>query len=479
MSAVPVATGVVDGPVDSVNEEVVEDAEEKVRQTEVTHSLTPKLLHTTRLLLGRSKSFYFSYEWDVTRSWARQTGEGSTVPLWKRVEQEVSPFGKNLGNRNLLMKCGQFFWNRHLQCPFIEAGLTGFVMPLMQGFVGQTILSVPRAPNERSKESKQKSENIAVLAEEPAPEPATEPEASSQENVTITIISRRSTYRAGLRYLRRGIDESGHTANTVETEQLVSTPQWARVFSYLQIRGSIPLFFSQSPYSLRPRPVLQLSDEANTAAMRTHFRQLQDRYAGETHVVNLVEMQGNEAVVGNRFRDLVAGLNSKGEGPRVGWTWFDFHAECRGMRFENVERLFSQIAPDLARISYSTFPSTSGDSRQLGVLRTNCMDCLDRTNVVQSFAARLALKQQLQSLDLGVPATEMAFNALWADNGDAVSQQYASTAALKGDFTRTRTRNLQGALTDLSLSANTRVVTVPSRKSMAAWEKKSAIRLEK
>lgn len=68
----------------------VEEEAEAVRNT-VTHSLTPKLLYTTRLLLAQSRSFYFSYDWDITRSWGAQVGEGSSsLPLWKRVDSEVS-----------------------------------------------------------------------------------------------------------------------------------------------------------------------------------------------------------------------------------------------------------------------------------------------------------------------------------------------------------------------------------------------------
>ena len=36
-----------------------------------------------------------------------------------------------------------------------------------------------------------------------------------------TIISRRSRYRAGLRYQRRGIDEDANVANFVETETIM------------------------------------------------------------------------------------------------------------------------------------------------------------------------------------------------------------------------------------------------------------------
>ena len=46
------------------------------------------------------------------------------------------------------------------------------------------------------------------------------------------------------------------------------------------------------------------------------------------------------------------------------------------------------------------------------------------------------------------------FSLLWADNGDAISQQYAGTSALKGDFTRTGERNLLHAMKDGMKSAN-------------------------
>ena len=35
-------------------------------------------------------------------------------------------------------------------------------------------------------------------------------------------------------------------------------------------------------------------------------------------------------------------------------------------------------------------------SVQQGIFRTNCIDCLDRTNVVQSMLARRSLQDQLQ-----------------------------------------------------------------------------------
>ena len=43
---------------------------------------------------------------------------------------------------------------------------------------------------------------------------------------------------------------------------------------------------------------------------------------------------------------------------------------------------------------------------------------------------------------------------MWANNGDLVSRQYAGTAALKGDFTRTGERKVTGLMKDGYYSAN-------------------------
>ena len=45
---------------------------------------------------------------------------------------------------------------------------------------------------------------------------------------------------------------------------------------------------------------------------------------------------------------------------------------------------------------FMTDPSESVVSVQQGVFRTNCIDCLDRTNVVQSMLAQRSLQEQLQ-----------------------------------------------------------------------------------
>lgn len=202
-----------------------------------------------------------------------------------------------------------------------------------------------------------------------------------------------------------------------------------------------------------------LSKAANGAALRQHFKSIRSLY-GHVHAVSLVEKTGPESVIGSAYHEHVGALNQDSvPADAVGFSWFDFHKICRGMRFENVSRLFAEIGEVLDGFGYSKIVDGSNGGtevqrRQGGILRTNCMDCLDRTNVVQSAAARRALAAQLATLNITLDASPSTdwFNILWADNGDAISKQYASSAALKGDFTRTNRRTLAGALTDFSFT---------------------------
>ena len=61
------------------------------------------------------------------------------------------------------------------------------------------------------------------------------------------------------------------------------------------------------------------------------------------------------------------------------------------------------------------------------------------------------------------------FLRLWANNGDALSRQYAGTNALKGDFTRTGERNLSGLMKD-GVNSASRYSGDPKYKSVLITE---------
>lgn len=386
------------------------------------------------------------------------------------------------------------------------------MLPVIQGFVGQRHFSIKPTnsqsnsvmidPDSTSSDIQLQSWHDDADSSASTSEPDAELKSSDSNEFLLTLISRRSVKRAGLRYLRRGVDDEGHTANSVETEQILSSANWGtstqelsfsthginsgkqqlpstmktrlwqltlhfadphralnRTYSFTQARGSIPLFFSQSPYSLKPQVNTWGTDETNARAFKQHFSHLSSRY-GSIYCASLVDKSGTEAKIGEAFERHARKLNENGgidgQGKGLGFEWFDFHSVCRGMRFENVSRLMASLQPFLKSTGWTEIANGQVEHMQSGVLRTNCMDCLDRTNVVQSACARTALEAQLAeggyNIDLQTDPSTSWFNTLWADNGDAISRQYAGTAALKGDYTRTRKRQITGALHDFTLT---------------------------
>ncbi|KAH8785021.1 SacI homology domain-containing protein [Diaporthe sp. PMI_573] len=416
-------------------------------------ALLPKLLRTTQILFGSSQSYFFSYDYDITRSLSRQreaTPQGDT-PLHRKTDP-------------------LFFWNQNVIQPFIDAGIDSLALPLMKGFVGQRTFTVDSQPEQLDEYkgsvemndfatnwSTTGSNSEAAAPSSPGAKTGVKPR-TSERHFDITVISRRSVKRAGLRYHRRGIDEEGWCANSVETEQILSpaiVDPNSKIYSFLQVRGSIPVFFTQSPYSLKPSPVFQQSDDSNFQALKKHFDRLHQQY-GSLQIANLVEKHGVEAPIGQKYQHGMERYNenSPKEGA-VPFEWFDFHDACRGMKFENVQKLIDTLQDQLDDFGSTVEEGGEIKTHQKGVIRTNCMDCLDRTNVCQSSFAKYMLDAQLkeQGYDMTIQVDKVNtwFNTLWADNGDAISKQYASTAAMKGDYTRTKKRNYRGALADAGL----------------------------
>ncbi len=89
--------------------------------------------------------------------------------------------------------------------------------------------------------------------------------SSSQASVAFTLISRKEVMRLGTRFFSRGIDSNGNVSNYVETEQILifnneisnSNNPTTKIFSYLQIRGSIPILWTQNP-TLKYKPPVEI-----------------------------------------------------------------------------------------------------------------------------------------------------------------------------------------------------------------------------
>uniref|UniRef100_A0A8C7IBX8 phosphoinositide 5-phosphatase n=1 Tax=Oncorhynchus kisutch TaxID=8019 RepID=A0A8C7IBX8_ONCKI len=243
------------------------------------------------------------------------------------------------------------------------------------------------------------------------------------------VISRLSSERAGTRFNVRGANDDGQVANFVETEQVIFLDD--QVSSFIQIRGSIPLFWEQ--------PGIQV---------------------GRWVIINLLGMKEGEHMLSKAFQSHLKASEHAGAVKMIN---FDYHQMVKGGK---ADKLHSVLKPQLNKF-LDAFTFTVGGNltrwSQSGTLRTNCLDCLDRTNSVQAYFALEMLPKQLEDMGLTekpqlVARFQEVFRSMWTVNGDSVSKIYAGTGALDGkakggklkDGARSVTRTIQNNFFDSS-----------------------------
>lgn len=182
-----------------------------------------------KLFQDNNGSFYFSPTFDLTNSIERQQEQKD-----KKVEEEES-------SSSYWRKCDdRFFWNKVLLNDLINhqesKTFDDFILPLIQGFV--EIFSYENQQDATSR--------LGINL------------VDYKIKLKLCLISRRNRFRLGTRFRRRGIDENGNVANFVETEQILDTNQ-GHTLSYVVVRGSIPLFWSQPGIKYRPAPRIDRS----------------------------------------------------------------------------------------------------------------------------------------------------------------------------------------------------------------------------
>jgi len=413
---------------------------------------------------------YFSYGLDLTNSFQRQAKSDISAPLWSRADD-------------------RFFWNKFLSTDLIDFRLGGV----------------------------KSSDNRTSAGPQPGVDPYILPVISGMlairktaikgNPLTFALITRRSRHRTGTRYFSMGLDENGHVSNFNETEQIIvlndsdaggfnvangkminTAGRDVQVLSYVQTRGSVPVYWAEIN-KLKYTPELQIRGvESAVNAAKLHFDE-QIKIYGDNYMVNLVNQKGREKRVKDAYEQMVRLLQSspseeivenrispeavhtienssvQQEFDRLHYIYFDFHNETKGLKWHRAQLLLDELHEPLLKQQYFHGMYSINDrsgradvrNTQRSVVRTNCMDCLDRTNLVQSMLGRFALNRMLQDMQMlrrGETAQEDTsfeniFRNVWADNADVVSRSYSGTGALKTDFTRTGTRTRAGALQDL------------------------------
>ncbi|KAF2488097.1 SacI homology domain-containing protein [Neohortaea acidophila] len=356
--------------------------------------------------LDLTKSFYFSYSYDITNS--LQTNF---------IRQRTAV---NQGQFHADHDCNSMFvWNSHLLQPALAAlkRPLSWCLPIIHGFIHQAALDIfGRA-------------------------------------VYIAIIGRRSRFFAGARFLKRGVNDQGYVANDVETEQIVSEKlttsfhaPGSRLYaspmytSFVHHRGSIPLYWTQDNSGVTPKPAidLHLQDPFYQPAA-LHFDNMFERYGCPVYVLNLIKARERiprESKLLVEFQKCIEYLNqSLPEDKKILYKAFDMSRESK-TRGGDVIGSLEVMARDIVE---KTGFFRNGDDLtepmvQNGICRTNCIDCLDRTNAAQFVIGKRAFALQLQALGV-IDRDEVDFDTdamntfthMFHDHGDTIAWQYGGS----------------------------------------------------
>ena len=339
----------------------------------------------------------------------------------------------------------QFLWNFYLAYGFLTAlpHASYWLIPLVHGFFAQQLLR------------------------------------HQHHDVLVTLLARRSRHFAGTRYIKRGIDSRGHVANEVETEQLLEVVDahstWfntgASYSSVLLMRGSIPLvWWQENVQSLKPNIVVAPSQDGYTAT-KAHIDDLIRRYGRHLDLLSLIkkeERNPQETRLGYAYTAAVAALRAlyrEEDGVVLDYQTYDFinMRSAKANVLRDVRNLVSPAVEAQGVFAHvhviekeelkdeSAVTGASGllrrekrmvrRSTQRGIVRINCVDCLDRTNVAQFCVGKEAMRLQLQQLGLlGPGSTERVWPELlqvlqrfFTQHGDRIAQQYAGSGAMHRD----------------------------------------------
>jgi hypothetical protein len=125
------------------------------------------------------------------------------------------------------------------------------------------------------------------------------------ENLTKVFFKNLTKLFSFTRFNVRGTNDEGHVANFVETEQAIYLDN--EVTSYVQTRGSVPLFWEQPGVQVGSHKIkLSRGFESTAPAFDRHMTLMKARY-GRQVIVNLlgtslIGSKEGEAMLSNEFQ---------------------------------------------------------------------------------------------------------------------------------------------------------------------------------
>ena len=266
----------------------------------------------------------------------------------------------------------------------------------------------------------------------------------------FAIISRRSRFHVGMRCHSRGLDFDSHPANMVETEIVLRSYHQKKVASFVILRGSYPGRWTQTPNGrYRPKVLVVGTPQENASVVTKHFLELLQIYGERVICLDLTRPKELREV-----RKLFTQVLESGKIDSIVSLSHDVTARKVFRSGESFRQCAKLLEPFYNQMSYTLFCSREQryEKSQHGVVRVNCLDCVDRTNLVQAFSLWSKIREMSRFLSLDFVSYDI-YTQLWEENGNYLGYQYVGTEALFTQLLKLPSQNFRSMLRNSILSA--------------------------
>jgi len=308
----------------------------------------------------------------------------------------------------------EFAWNHHLARPFHEVGLKEWTVVLLQG------LAVGKVVKHQDK------------------------------NVFIALLCKRSAWNPGTRYNARGLNEKLAPGNEYEVEQLCWVTAPDKTIKYSNViwrRGTVPIHWkSEITNAVSDANIIIAKDPFKNIEL--YYQRIMDKY-GSLPMICLDLLRSKvahpeEDRLSQHYQQSLTILKTM-MNIDIDHVRYDWHHQYKMEGLNRaVDSLWTMLGGKLKQFGVTTGEMKVGSGtqilehrlteRQRGMLRVNCADSLDRTNLVSFFNGLHIVAEQLRSIGVDIVEGTDTPQRPWATldlSLEEVNTKYPSILLLK------------------------------------------------
>ncbi|KAJ5076309.1 phosphoinositide phosphatase sac9-related [Anaeramoeba ignava] len=302
-----------------------------------------------------------------------------------------------------------FCWNKFLRKPFEDAGLSSWCIVMIQGLAIGRLLQKEGLFN-------------------------------------LYLITRKSVLNPGTRYYSRGLNELGEAGNEMECELLAWTydnENLVEFYSHIFRRGTVPVWWGTSLNSKVSHPEIVVSPEPLRGSEK-YYQRLTNRFGN--HNITCFNML--KCVPNNKETELTecyqhshryvktkmdidlkiinfdwhSNIKSLGKEAAIAGLWVSAQAPVSAHNLtsghinlindKTNKKFLKENIQDILSCPNGFIGKVSFISKQEGVMRYNCADSLDRTNVATFFIMQQILAEFCLRLNIGL-TEKLRKNEYW------------------------------------------------------------------